>query len=131
LSYEGLSKPDFGNIQEMKIMRRLKLLWCAGMLVALVGGCVTPAKKLNWSLNSASRSDGVITLTTDYNPAQRAFWRPEEQNNLAIEKCAIWGYKGAQAFGQIQSGCRVFNQYGKCVRMQMTAKYQCVGSPSP
>jgi hypothetical protein len=111
-------------------MSRLKWLWCVGMLAVLVG-CETPAKKLNWSLNNASRADGVITLTADYNPMQPMFYRPAEQNNLAIAKCAVWGYKGAQAFGQTQSGCRIFNEYGKCVRMQMTAKYQCVGSPSP
>ncbi|MDR1350055.1 MAG: YecR-like lipofamily protein [Zoogloeaceae bacterium] len=99
--------------------------------MALVGACTTPARKINWSLNNASRADGVITLATDYNSQQKAYFVPEEKNRLAVEKCAVWGYKGAQAFGQTQTSCLVVDRSGNCVRTRLTTKYQCVGSPNP
>jgi hypothetical protein len=99
--------------------------------VMLLDACATtPAKVQKWQLGKASRADAVITLTLDYDPKKGARFHPQRPQQLAVQKCAVWGYKGAQPFGQAQDACIARNRNG-CARKQLAMQYQCEGAPNP
>lgn len=99
------------------------------LMTLLLGACETAPRRAVWQLSEASRADGTVTLTTDY--STKVSYHSSELNKMAAQKCAVWGYKGAQSFGQEQRSCLVVNRAGSCQRFRLTAKYQCTGSPTP
>ena len=72
-----------------------------------------------------SRADGVIEFSYTYGALQspEPDWVTADQT--AIQRCAVWGYSGAERFGGEQRQC---NDAG-CNVYLVTASYQCSGQP--
>jgi YecR-like lipoprotein len=101
------------------------------MLVAAIAivltGCATTKE---FAATGGSRSDGTVKLSYEYGEFEKPVVDLQQGVRLAQEKCAVWGYSGAQAFGAAEQTCVVSNAYG-CIRWRVTAEYQCLGSPKP
>lgn len=105
-------------------MRKLVAVF---VLSALVGGCATA---MNWQPVGGSRADGVVRLSFQYGMFQRPQLDENQAVTLATQRCAVWGYTGAEAFGAATQQCTATNQYG-CVSWIVTKEYQCTGANRP
>ncbi|MDR3159498.1 MAG: YecR-like lipofamily protein [Zoogloeaceae bacterium] len=103
------------------------------MCVALNACVSTPRVQRGvWQFAGGSRADGTVTLTMDYNPQVSVkVHSVNDIQKLAEQRCAVWGYKGAQAFGQITDSCIGFNKSRRCVSARFTSKYQCAAALAP
>ena len=102
--------------------------WLALSVVVGLSGC---AVAKTYVATGGSRADGTISLSYDYGP----FERPEvsEAQGLAEAKqrCAVWGYSNADAFGGVMETCSLYDGFGRCGRRLITKNYQCTGSAAP
>lgn len=105
---------------------RLKLYGVATVAL-LVSACAT---QKDWLVTKASRADGVIALSYEHNEFQRAQLNDDEAIRLANQKCAAWGYKGAEPFGSERTDCLSRRGFGNCGSRRVTVEFQCIGSPS-
>ena len=100
-------------------MKKIALAACAVMLVA---GC---ASAKMWQATGGSRSDGVVRLSYQYGLLEQ----PELADDglqLAVERCKVWGYNGAEAFGGVTEQCNNFGG-GNCNSWLVTKEFQCTG----
>jgi len=94
---------------------------------ALIAGC---ASQKEFVPTGGSRSDGTVSLSYEYGMFEKpqVYWN--HANTEAAQRCAAWGYSGAEAFGGTMQKCEAVNGYGNCVRWLVTATYQCTGAPA-
>ena len=104
-------------------MRKLHLA-IIGVLVVLAG-CATQEQLVP---TGGSRADGTVNLSYEYGMLQVPKVNMDQAEASAVQRCAAWGYTGAQPFGGQISKCEEFNAYG-CVRTMVTVTYQCTGNP--
>jgi hypothetical protein len=96
-------------------------------LPLVIAGCATA---MNWQPVGGSRSDGVVRLAFEYGMFQRPQLNESQAVALATQRCRVWGYSGAEAFGAATQQCTASNGYG-CVRTVVTKEYQCTGAARP
>lgn len=94
---------------------------------ALIAGCATQKELVP---TGGSRADGTVNLSFEYGMFEKPQVDWDQANREAAQRCAAWGYSGAQAFGGNTQRCEAVNGYGNCVRFLVTAAYQCTGAPS-
>ena len=101
----------------------------AGLLAALfvIAGCSTPKTMV---ATGGSRADGTVTLSYEHGLFQRPVVDMQQAAVTATEKCRVWGYTDAEAFGGGISHCASYTPDG-CVRWLVTATYQCTGAGPP
>lgn len=102
-------------------MRKFAIGLCL-LGIASVTACATPK---SWSAMGGSRADATVTLGYQYGP----FESPqitESGDELARQRCAVWGYDGAEAFGAVMQQCVSWSSSG-CMSTQVTKTYQCTG----
>ncbi|HEY1270105.1 MAG TPA: YecR family lipoprotein [Candidatus Binatia bacterium] len=100
------------------------------VLALLMTGLVGCAVQKQWTATGGSRSDGIVKLSYEY----RAFERPQTDQQqgleLAIKRCGVWGYTGAEAFGGQTRACNN-TASGTCNSWLVTREYQCTGTGQP
>lgn len=92
-----------------------------GLILMLGSGCATPKQ---WSAIGGSRSDGTIRIAYSYGLFETPELEKGQGPRVAKEKCRIWGYTGAELFGNAMQQCIATNQHG-CVRWRVYADFQC------
>lgn len=98
-----------------------------GFGVLLVASGCTVQERL--TPTSGDRAGGTVTLSYDYGGFERPVVNQSYADALAQQRCAVWGYKGAEPFGGGTSTCEVANGFG-CERTRVDITYQCTGNPS-
>jgi len=75
-----------------------------------------------------SRADGAVKLSYEFGSFQVP--KVDEAQGLAAAKqrCAAWGYTGAEPFGGSTKTC-VNASMGSCNAFRVTVEYQCTGTP--
>lgn len=93
-------------------------------LLTITTGCATQKQ---WAATGGSRSDGVVRLSYEYGPFESP--QVDEAAGLALAKqrCAVWGYTGAEAFGGVTQQCNAWTTSG-CMGFLVTKEYQCTGN---
>jgi len=107
-------------------MRKVFAVVVSIALLAIVTGC---ASQKAWTAMGGSRADATVTLGYDYG----MFEAPQlstSGDEIARQRCAVWGYSGAEAFGAQMERCVQFGSSG-CMQMQVTKTYQCTGTGTP
>jgi hypothetical protein len=74
-----------------------------------------------------SKADGVVRMAYEYGGFEAPQVDLQAAASSAAQRCAAWGYTGAQPFGGAMQQCEAANQYG-CLRYLVTLTYQCTGS---
>lgn len=94
-------------------------------------GCATNVVPV---ATGGSRSDATVQLSYEYGLFQQPVVDTEQAQASALQRCRVWGYSGADAFGGQRSTCEEFSNLG-CTRTLVTVEYQCtgtgVGQPTP
>jgi YecR-like lipoprotein len=93
------------------------------VLTLLLAGCATQKELVP---TGGSRADGIVRESYEFGGFEKPVVDYQQGANLAAQRCAGWGYTGAQGFGGSRSQCEFFNAYG-CVRWLVTVEYQCTG----
>jgi len=75
---------------------------------------------------TGSKADGIVTVSYQYPGGMQ----PSEQNWIeadreATQRCANWGYSGAEKFRRSTRVCAVFGYFG-CTQWKEYLNYQCV-----
>ncbi|WP_426041526.1 YecR family lipoprotein [Brevundimonas sp. TWP2-3-4b1] len=107
----------------------MKSLKWATLAVALVvvAGCAT-AK--TWQATGGSRSDGTVRLSYEVGLLEVPTVDDAQGLTLARQRCATWGYSGAEAFGGTTSQCTYMGSSG-CMTTLVTKEFQCTGTGTP
>lgn len=92
--------------------------------VLVLAGCSTVSQ---WTATGGSRADGVVRLSYELGPFQKAQMDDQQGLTLATERCKTWGYTGAEAFGGVTRQCTHPGQFGSCDAYHVTKDYQCTG----
>lgn len=95
-------------------------------LALALAGCAT--EKI-LAPTGGSRADGTVELGYDFWMAEKPVVDYPAAQQRAVERCKVWGYSGAEAFGGGKQQCLQVGRYG-CEHTQVSITYQCTGSPS-
>jgi hypothetical protein len=74
-----------------------------------------------------SRADGTVKLSFEYGAFEVPKLDTSQALTLAQQRCAAWGYTGADPFGGGIKRCNSGNAYG-CNQWLVTYEYQCTGN---
>lgn len=102
-----------------------KLVVCAIFSFIALTGCIT-SQKVNWVATGGSRADGTIRLSAEYAETVKPIFDEAQGLELAKERCSVWGYNSARAFGGTQTECiQARGFYTSCAMHRTTKEYQC------
>lgn len=76
-----------------------------------------------------SRADGTIRLSYQHGKFEAPQVDPAQGLALAKQRCAAWGYSGAEAFGGQTKTCALPAALDGCKEFLVTVEYQCIGIP--
>lgn len=91
---------------------------------ALTTGC---AVKKDFYATGGSRADGTVDMAYDFAQFEQPVVSQNQAQAIAQQKCAVWGYREAEAFGGKITNCNQRDGWGNCVAGQVVIKYQCIG----
>ena len=106
---------------------RFTALLVVSSVALIIAGCATQKELM---VTDASRSDGIVKLSYQSNEFQRVSYDAQRAQEIASQKCAAWGYNGAEALGSEESTCLSRRGFGNCGDRRVTVAYQCTGAPS-
>lgn len=95
-------------------------------LALTLAACATPKV---WTATGGSRADGIVRLAYDVGAFESPVLDEAQAISVAQQRCAVWGYTGAEAFGGMTTVCNVRDGYGSCMQATVTKEYQCTGKP--
>jgi hypothetical protein len=88
-------------------------------------GCATPKQLV---ATGGSRADGTVKMSYEHSPFEVPQVNGAQGIATAKQRCAAWGYSGAEPFGGTTKKC-VNNSSSGCNRWMVTFEYQCTGTP--
>jgi len=96
----------------------------SSILTLVISGCAARHVPMDWQATGGSRGDGTVKLSVQYGYAVPQL-NENQALSLAVQRCAAWGYTGAEAFGGTTSVCNQFDKYLGCIDNILTKEYQC------
>jgi hypothetical protein len=107
-------------------MKRLSLFAASVLVIMTMQGCAVPKQLVP---TGGSRSDGTVKLSFEYGMFEAPKLDAQQGMNAAKQRCAAWGYSGAEPFGGANRTCTSSSNSG-CNRWMVTVEYQCTGTPT-
>jgi len=98
-------------------------LAAAAVIVLGVAACAT-AK--TYTATGGSRADGTVRLSYEVGMFEQPVVDEAQGLSVARQRCATWGYSGAEAFGGVTTQCTAMGSSG-CMTTLVTKEYQCTG----
>ena len=98
--------------------------YLVALLSMSLGGCATV--KVPEPIGG-SRADATVDLGFEFGQFEKPVINWDIAGQKAVQRCAVWGYSGAEKFGLGKTNCQFTNQYG-CARTTVTVTYQCTGA---
>lgn len=92
--------------------------------VVIISGCA--GQKMPMSAIGGSKADGTVRMGYSYGPFVVPNIDMQQTQKLASERCKVWGYTGADAFGGQVRSCSMMGAYG-CEQTTVHMDYQCTG----
>lgn len=102
----------------------MKKLIVAATFALTMTACTTVT---DWAATGGSKADGVIRLSYEMGSLETVQVSESQAVSLAAQRCASWGYTGAEAFGGTTRNCMQPGGFGGCGRWTVTKEYQCTG----
>jgi hypothetical protein len=93
------------------------------LLTALINGC---AVQETLQATNGSKADGVVALSYDYSEFEVPDYNINQGLDVAKQRCAAWGYGGAEPFGGYTKQCTQRGGLLGCAHWFVTIKYQCI-----
>jgi len=102
----------------------MKKIIAAAAAMLMTAGCSTVT---TWQATGGSKADGVVRLSYEVTEFQKVQLNESQAIGLATQRCASWGYSGAEAFGGTTRQCGQSGGFGGCAMWVVTKEYQCTG----
>jgi hypothetical protein len=99
-----------------------------GGLFVVLAGCATVSQM---TATGGSRADGVVRLSYELGPLDKARIDEADALRTAQARCRTWGYTDAEAFGGVTRQCTASAGIYGCNRWLITKEYQCLGANKP
>lgn len=101
-----------------------------GVFVFLLAGLVLSgcAAQKQLAATGGSRADGTVKMSYEYGRLEVPKIDNAQGLSAARQRCAGWGYSGAEPFGGQEKTC-IDMAGGGCSRWRVTIQYQCTGNP--
>jgi hypothetical protein len=97
------------------------LVACASAAVQLLAGCATGKQ---WNVTGGEKNEGLVRVSYEFPEAREPVLSENAARQLAMSRCAGWGYDDAEPIaGQLRQ-CSVMDD-GSCDLWQVTREYQC------
>lgn len=106
----------------------MRILILLMLLAVTATGC---SSRKDFYATGGSRADGSIDMAYNFKQFETPIVDIAQAKTIANDKCAVWGYERAQAFGGQTENCQARNGFGDCVAGQVVVKYQCIGNITP
>jgi hypothetical protein len=103
----------------------MKALFSALLALTVLAGCAVQSTLVP---TGGSRADGTVKLSYEYGALQIPKVDQAQGLVSARQRCAAWGYTGAEPFGGATQSC-VSASMGSCNVYRVTIEYQCTGNP--
>lgn len=100
----------------------MKATWIALMAAALLTACVSPSPV---RVAGGDQSQGVVTLSYDYNVTQKPSIDWQQALQEAATQCHQWGYGGVIPTDKTSKSCKTRTDGGDCIAWTLSAKFQC------
>lgn len=100
-------------------------LWGALALAGVMSACATQKEMVP---TGGSRADGTVQLSFEYGMFEKPVVDMSRASTTAGQRCAAWGYNGAEPFGGQMNRCEQMGQYG-CMLTLVSVTFQCTGTP--
>ena len=97
-------------------------------VLALISACATVQK--DWVATGGSKADGVVRLSHEVTELEQAQLDESQGIRVAVERCKVWGYSGADPFGGVSRRCNATGGFTGCRLWVVTKEYQCTGQSS-
>ena len=94
------------------------------VLSVLLSGCSVKKEMIPLG---GSKADGTVKMGYEVGEFEKPIIDPNQAATLAAQKCKVWGYEGAEAFGGQMTTCVQPGGMSGCVRSNVTVDFQCVG----
>lgn len=102
----------------------MKRIIAIALFGATLTACATPTTP---EPTGGNRAGGTVDESFEYGGLQKPVINWDVAQASAKERCAAWGYTGADKFGGAKTQCIYSNSYG-CLRWTATVTYQCTGN---
>lgn len=102
----------------------MKKMILSSLCLLVLAGCT--AKKDMIPLGG-SKADGTIKMGYTFGEFEKAQVDLQQASSLAAQKCAVWGYTGAEAFGGQSSRCVQGGGFSGCSQTEVSVEFQCIG----
>lgn len=96
------------------------------LALCVLQGCAVQKELVS---TGGSRADGTVKLSYEYSMFEQPKLNALQGLSVATQRCAAWGYTGAEPFGGGTKSCTNRNNNG-CVSWMVTVQYQCTGTPT-
>lgn len=104
----------------------MKKYLCVLTALMVIVGCATVVQK-QWGVVSGSKADGVVTLAYEYGEMEKPVTDMAQGLDLAVKRCAAWGYKNATAFDSTMTNCiHSPGALTDCGKYRVTMEFQCL-----
>jgi hypothetical protein len=90
--------------------------------LAMLAGCATVSQM---QATGGSRSDGIVKLSFEYGMFDKVQLDEGTALQTARQRCGVWGYTDADAFGGITRQCQAYSGTLGCTHWFVTKEYQC------
>lgn len=102
----------------------MKSVILVSLIAVLLTGC---AAKKEMVPVGGSKADGTVRMGFTYGSFEKPVVNLTQAKDLASQKCKVWGYEGAEAFGGQVTSCGQPDGWGGCSVTNVAVEYQCVG----
>ncbi len=106
--------------------KHVALLAASVLVIMSVQGC---AVNKQLTPTGGSRADGTVKLSFEHSALEVPTFDVQQGMNAALQRCAAWGYTGAELFGGSTKTCSSVSGSG-CKLWLVTVEYQCTGTPT-
>ena len=106
-------------------MKQATLLAAVALMMVFIQGCTTQKTLIP---TGGSRADGTVKLSFEHGMFEAPQVDQQQGLTVATQRCAAWGYTGAEPFGGVTKVCNNISS-GSCNRWLVTVEYQCTGTP--
>ena len=104
--------------------KHVALLAASVLVIMSIQGC---AVNKQLTPTGGSRADGTVKLSYEYGAFEVPKLDGQQGMSAAQQRCAAWGYTGAEPFGGSTQTCSRPSNSG-CMGWLVTIEYQCTGT---
>ncbi len=105
--------------------KHITVLAASALIIMSIQGC---AVNKQLTPTGGSRADGTVKLSYEYGAFEVPKLDRQQGMSAARQRCAAWGYTGAEPFGGSTKTCSSGSR-SACESWLVTVEYQCTGTP--